>query len=292
MASSWLNWQNLNGQRSFPIEETANKMSDSGEKLPDELLTTAKLKFPDTLGKRAALTGIVFSENMVSASFVACDEDYLASSVEPLAVVTVLRSQLVEGKPYAVSALADGVGGWVAFGSGVMHSPSAVTSYKFSTPGQAPVIASQARSYPVFPVPCVKYEYSESELEGLITLRGIGGLIVERAERTLNGVLRTCVVFRIDTSNGYDILSDYAGPCSGLPESGTCDFTPIRQINTVPPDEDGNIDISFAGGLLTAIEVANGISLNFPISQVELCEAWNSGPAPDGTIPAGEDTCN
>lgn len=291
MAAIRLNWANLNSQRSFPVEEGASKLSDSGERLPDTAITSAKIRFPDTLGTRVCLSGVAIGPNMATATFVATT-DAFANPV-PLACVSV--SSPDPGRPYAVTPMYPGVSGWVSFGTGIDDYPS-LRSWKFSDPSQVPIIPSEASSYPNLPVTFVGKWNLLAELAGLITLIGDGPLTIEGADIDLgSGTPERVIRFKMDRTLDPMVLYTYSGPCSGRPESRTCDFTPISSINSVTPDCDGDLTLSFADPFVATDDPSYPyISVDFPVGMDDACDILNrlTRPQPDGTIPgAGEDSC-
>lgn len=290
MASIRLNWANLNSQRSFPIEERASKLSDAGVRLPDNALTSAKIRFPSTLGTRACVSGIAVGPGLATVTFVTTT-DAFADPV-PLACVSV--SSPDPGRPYAITPMYPGVSGWVSFGTGI-DDYTALRSWKFSDPSQSPIIPSEAYSYPELPISFVGKWNLLSKLMGLVSLIGDGPVIIEGADVDLGSGLERVIRFKMDRTLDPTVLYTFAGPCADRPESRTCDFTAITSINAVTPDCLGDITLSFADPFVATEEVGYPyIAVDFPVGMDDACDILKelTRPQPDGTIPgAGEDNC-
>jgi len=279
------NWQALNELRSYPIEEAASKLSDSGQRLPDDVLVTAKLAFPGGMGARACLSGLTVGPGLVTATFVATNDAFEVP--KPLCAISVPKSSLIVHHPYHVQPHATGVAGWVAFGNGV-NRISELTSWRFSDASRVPIIKQQARPYKAMPLPAISRQYGSSKLSGLIGLRGMGDLVIETGVRTIGGQSRRCIIFRLNRTARPTVLADYLGPYGVLPESRTCNFPPIRYINDVEPDAQGNINITADEPLFVIQdEPSSKVELMFPESMTEVCERLKAAtdPSPDGTWP-------
>ena len=286
MAETRVPWMELNAQRSFPIEESATKLANNGQRLPDDVLVSAKIRVPASAGSRVCVGGIGVTANLVSITFVATDDDFSPASVTPVAVATVEQPVRI-GYPNAVVAVYPGAGGWVAFGDGA-RVDEGVKSWHFSTPAAVPLVPTEGQAYEELPVPLVGRADGSPPLYGLVLLRGAGDIIVEAATRDLGNGDERVILFRLDTSESDEILYTYAGPCAARPESGTCDFVPIVQINAVAPDADGNIDIEFVDPFVESTHATfPELFINFPISQVEACQALKGLTNTD----IGEDQC-
>lgn len=288
-----LNWSNRNSQRSYPLEESATKLSDSGERLPDNALVSIKVRFPSLLGARCAVGGVSISSGMATVTLVAVDGALTAASAVPIGVVSV-TAPVIPGKSYQIQALYPGVSGWVGFGDLVLTADD-VQSWRFGDPSEVPVIPSESRVYDELPVPYAGKYGLEAKLTGLVSLIGDGDIVIEGADRDVGNGTERVILMRLDSEHNAYVLRDYAGPCAGRPESGTCDFTPITQINSVMPDCDGNLDILFEDPFVVTADLDwPYLSVDFPVSLEEACDALKAmtRPSADGTIPgAWEDLC-
>jgi hypothetical protein len=144
----------------------------------------------------------------------------------------------------------------------------------------------------------------DTPLTGIIHLRTLAPLGIAKEDRVIEGVLRSCVVVRLQESDAQDgiipapgasqtsVFSEFAGPCAGRPESGTCGSPePIEFINGVAPDCDGIITIEFLGcAQPTMVEGASGVVLDCQLGLVDACippQIPNSeGLLPDEYTPA------
>ena len=119
------NWYDLQSTRQYPIDGTATGVDNTGARLPTDALVDCHIMFPTTLGKYAFVSSIAVTAKLVTVTFAAADDEILPSGDEelntaipaftPLAAITVALPHS-EGRHYAITPLADGVGGWAVFG--------------------------------------------------------------------------------------------------------------------------------------------------------------------------------
>lgn len=292
MPDTRLNWSNRNSQRSFPIEELATKTADGGDRLDDTALSTIKVRFPDTIGERVCVAGITISPALATITLVATSATY--TGPVPLGCLSV-TAPVQAGKPYPITPMYPGVSGWVAFGT-LVNDVTEVRTWKFSDPSESPVVPSEARSYEELPVAFVGKWDLNARLTGLVSLDVEGPLIIEGADMDLGDGENTRVIrLRMDLDLDPDVLYEFAGPCAGRPESQTCDFTPITSINSVVPNCEGDITLTFEEPFVASLIPGQSyLSVDFPMSMEDACDILRelTRPAADGTIPgAWEDIC-
>lgn len=250
-------WYNINAGIAYPVDESASAVSDSGDKLPSNLLTDINLRWPRELGDYAFLSSISVSSKLVTATIQVADS-LDSTSFSPLAVISVVLPA-TQGRMYALRPQVIGVGGWIVFGSGLTDK---TYQGRFSSPRQGLLAPRAARPFRSLPVSSVAVADARSKLTGTVLLRATAPLAINKAQRDIGGILRDCIVvgLRNDAAKADDaatqalglsresVFKQFAGPCAGRPESGTCGTPePIEFINAVGPDCNGRITLQFDG---------------------------------------------
>lgn len=292
-------WYNLNETRSYPLADEATEISDAGERMPSDIVTDLNLRFPDSLGRYAFFGSVAVTSNLVSVTLQAADDPDAIGTLTPLAVFSIAKSDLIQGRQYSLQAQMPGVGGWIVLGSGVDE----LYSGRFSVPRQALLAPRAARTYPVPPVTSLGKLHRTPAMTGIVTLRAVDPLQIVAEEREIDGVLRDAIVIRlVQPESPLPELSEldtnvfelFSGPCNARPESETCgNPEPIEAINIVPPDCDGNITIVFRGcAAISEVVQECGIVLDCDLNLSEVCLP-DRLPDADGTLPNEyEDQCS
>lgn len=260
-------WYDANGSTAYPVSDASTQVDDADSRLPPNVIVDLNLRWPDTLGQYAFVSGVTVSEHAVTVVLQAATSLEDDPVFSPLAVVTV-RQPVTIGRVYALAAQADGVGGWIVFGDGVTDP-----GYRgrFSSPEQSALAPRAARAYRPPPVTGVRVLNAATTLTGLVTLRAVSPLELVREDRVIDGVLRDALVLRMTDQTGTDgvvaatapapednVFRQFAGPCAGRPESGTCpDPQPVEFVNSVGPDCDGVLTVEF-NGCATVARFADG----------------------------------
>lgn len=278
---------NANESRSYPVDDEASRLSDTGERLPNHIIVDLNLRFPSSLGARAKISGLTVTPNVVALVIV-------SDTNQPLAAIS-LPTPIVKYRQYALEAMNDGCGGWVVFGSGIDDQ---TVNGRYSALHQGGLMYRCAAPYNVLPTVNVGRLNNTEALTGVVTLRGGGDIEVVKGENyeipvngdTANTVLRDVIVIRLkqDVAGDRNVFEDYAGPCGKRPESGNCDEPePVEFINTVGPDCCGNIDIEFRGcaGVSEVTGGGSGVVIDCSRGLAEVCVAKDRLPAADGTLP-------
>ena len=288
MAIRNLEWYDLNEQRSWPLEEQASGVDDTGLVFPKNLIADLHVRFPRTIGDFIYLSGFTVGPNIVSAVFVTDD-------VVPIPVAAVSIERPIDlYRLYSLESLYPGVGGWLVFGDGVNEIDD-TRIYRFSHAGQSRITPHAARRYNPFPVSTVGKLNVADRLTGLVRLAGGDDIEIVKDVREINGVLTEVAVIRLaqdnagnDSSTTQDLLKKYSGDCGGRPENRDCPgIEPIEFINGVPPDCCGNItlelrgcsDLSFVGNESCSVMVDCGFGL------AEACVSPDRLPDAAGVLP-------
>lgn len=287
MAVRNAHWYVQNETRAYPLDDAATADDDAGRRLPSDVIADLNLRWPATLGRYAFVTAVSVTPALVTLTIQAADSPTAAGGFTPLAVVSA-RQPVAPGRMIALAPQAPGVGGWVAFGTGVANVPYAG---RFSTPAQSRLTARAARAYRPLPVRSLQAQGAADRLTGVVTLKAAEPLAITKEERTINGALRDCVVVRLVDDAGAEgfpvpaaaaqvsgykaasVFRQFAGPCAGRPESNTCGCpAPIEYVNAVAPDCTGTITIEFQGCAQVAqIRELCGIAVGCQFGLVDAC---------------------
>lgn len=280
-------WFISNASRSYPVDETATATDNAGLRLPDDILVDLKLKYPDTLGELAFVSAVTVSANLVTLLVSAAFEASPTVSL-PIAAVT-LKKPVNVNSIVAVTALEEGVGGWVVFGSGANLRSDYTGS--FTLPSQSRLCPRAAQPYAGWPIQSAGVLDVTTKLTGLVKLKALDANLKLTAETmTLDGASRRVIKLQLDTTAGKDILQTFAGTCGVRPESGTCLRTPIETINGISPDCDGVITLRFTGEVLaTQTASLHGVVLESELSMNTVCGTEQS--ITDELAAVGQDEC-
>jgi len=282
-------WYNANETRSYPLDESSTLRSDQGDLLPSDIITDINLRYPGIYGDYPFLASVGITENLVSLTIQAATAPTGGPGLNPLAVFSLAKDDLVEGRPYALEGQVDGAGGWIVFGSGIQEPFTG----RFSGPAQALLAPRAARAYSTLPLTSLAKLGNQQALTGVVQLLAEDPLQIVRESREIDGVERDVIVLRLYQAGNVtvdgrevNVFQALGGPCVGRPESQTCgDPTPIEFINTVGPDCDGNLTLVFQG----CAEIAKiidecGIVIDCDQGLTEACVPKRL-PGADGTLP-------
>jgi hypothetical protein len=296
------NWYNLNSTRRYPLDDAATGESDTGESVPHDVIVDGHLRFPASLASYAFISSLHVSEHLVSLTILGAtypaerhtecfsSSSSLSSSsggpptVVPLAVLSIPRSELITRKQYPIQASADGVGGWFVFGEMI---EAAEYSGRFAGVNQSMLATRIARSYRDLPIPSMGKLYDRNHMQGLVLVKGGTDVKVSKGSRLIDGEMRDALVIGLNGDvTGRNVLDHYRGPCSGRPESYTCNREAIESINSVTPDCDGNVDITFTScvELGPASDPDEGVIVDYCLGLADACTRDNRLPK-DGVLP-------
>jgi hypothetical protein len=268
------NWYNANESRRYPLDDQSNGRDDAGLEIVDSVLVDCDIRFSSLLGNLLYVQGITVSRGLVSVVFGIAD-DLLQTTGRTVAAVTVQRP-ITKYRHYDITPLVDGIDGWVVFGAGVDEE----ISLRFATPAQTFISVRCADNYAPLPIPSIKKTGVGSALSDIVTFDGLDPVVIthEKIKPDPDSEEEVDVLmFRLNTqqiTSTYNPLSEFIGPCSGRPDSGTCGKDPIEFINGVEPDCDGNIVIEFNEPLVAAtLADCAGIGVDVEIGLNELCNA-------------------
>jgi hypothetical protein len=282
-------WYSANGTRDYPLDDTATAVSDTGDLLPQNIITDINLRYPETLGPYPFLASVSVTANLVSLTIQAAASLTGDPGLAPVAVFSILQEDLIEGRPYALEQFVPGVGGWVVFGGGVQESFSG----RFSGPKQALLAPRAAKQYRPLPVQDLGKLGHVSALTGVVQLFGQDPVQVVKESRDVDDVERDVIVVRLVATDGLEtdgqeinVFEEFTGPCGARPESANCgEPAPIEFINTVPPDCDGNITLRLLGCAEIAEVVPGcGVVVDCQLGLIDACLP-DRLPDEDGVLP-------
>lgn len=287
MASRNPAWLNANETRPYPLADSADLRSVQGDRMPHDIIADINIRYPNDLGEYPYLAAVSVTDQLVSLTIQAATSLSDTSSLSPIAALG-LAKPLVEGRPYALESQYPGAGGWVVFGSGIQENFSG----RFLGPQRSLLSPRAARAYRTLPVSSMAKLNALTALTGLVRLSGAAPIEVVKESRTIQGVNRDVVVFRLTQpaedaviTGENSIFSEFLGKCSARPESLNCgDPAPIEFINTVRPDCDGNINIEFQGCAQLAEVLDNyGVLIDCELGLIDAC-ALGTLAASDGKL--------
>jgi len=275
----FVEWQNANEQRNYPIHDRASRIASNGETLPNNLITDANVRFPESAGIAVMISGVGITSRLVTVTLSACavhpfmDGGSTSGSFSvPLAAIGV-RLPIDVGRLYPLDAIFPGVSGWISFGSGVASTQG---FWNFLDPESG--VLQERCMIPVrgVPVETLTKEGAAATICGLVRLKGTPGAIrTYKAIRTIlvDGVERTVEAGIIALDFGEDRVSrmqGLAGACSGRPDVQTCGVRPLEAINGVKPDASGDVQLIFRGAAAVG-DVGEGMTVDYPVSLADVC---------------------
>lgn len=283
-------WFNANQERPYPLSDAATRDDDEGKFLPNNIIADLSLWYPVDLGDFAFISG-VFNGPKLTSVVISVAQDQFAAPAEYTPIASVSAANASSESVYKLAPLVDGVSGIIVFGNGIR--PSTAASYKFSSPSQSILLPKTSRSYSPPGVISMRRSGGSVGLRGQVKIIGLGDLEVVGEDLTVDGVPVRAAVFNLRSDTSTNLLNTYAGPCGGRPESETCPLPGIEFINSVQPDCNGNIKVTFRGGVIvTPFTDGGGVMLDYSLGLVDACTAKNQLPDSSGRLPNDyDDAC-
>lgn len=224
-------FENINSLRHYPFSEGSTLVDDAGQELPPDVVADLHVVVPSHPGSPppvVRMTSMHVSRSMVSACFLSeCGGRSCAMSV------TVSAGSFGPYRPYRLQKLAgtEDAGGMVTFGD--MDIPSSPVTYRFS--GDAAKVH-----------PCCVAAAVPAGLRSISDPRS-GERISGDVDISFSGYVDVAkdgnkVTLSLADGAGEELMFECPELEGGV---GTCGATPIRSINGVRPDADGNIVLWF-----------------------------------------------
>jgi len=292
-------WSVRNSTRKFPLDDTASTVSDDNKFLPASFLVDCNIWAPEvefdgghTL-EYLYLGAATVTANQVSLTILGTAGPAVPvtgdpvgqqeSPFVPLATVSVLISDLVPYKNYAIVAMYPGVTGWVMFGQ--LHD-SEPFSMLFSTPQQSMLAPKIARFYAGLPTPGITVGALRNLLVGDVELLMDAPITAEITDRVVEGHASPysipVIEIKMVGADGAglpekDTMEEFAGKCGLRPESGTCNRSPVQRITGVSPDIDGSITAEFDG--VSVRRYQDGVCIDSTQGLADACAGVTVDPA-------------
>lgn len=229
-------FENLNSLREYPFADGSSRRARDGRELPQDvivdvhLLVPASFENPESWLSGASLpdvrlSSVHLSQQMVSACFVS-----EFHGVRSALSVSVARASFRPYFPYRLEKLVgtEDCGGVVTFGD--IAFPSSPETYLMEDAAIHPCCCAIARP------PALRRFFDERS----------GDSVSGDAEIAFSGYIltkRDGKSFSLSLEKGAD--AELASDCANVAGLDVCGATPIRSINGVSPDADGNIVLWF-----------------------------------------------
>ena len=224
--TSYIQWYNENEGRAYPLSEMASHVADNGAILPDDVIVDLGLTV-DPRYTDVRVSSVRITPRLVTVG--------ISSASAGLLVGTFVRDAVQPYTAYALTGVVDNVSGWVVFGT---HRAVTTEDYRFATPAQSAIEVRAIRNIEALPVSgiCKAGGNPEAVLRGVVRLRGGAGVTVVKDPFEPQAVL---------VSLTPDIIHNIISPCNFPATRNICKNAPIRTINGVPCDSDGNLTVRF-----------------------------------------------
>ena len=282
-------WENANENRDYPIDESSSCIDDNGVRLPQDVLVDACLVMPFDSPKHLFVSSLTITSRWVTITLSAAHTSQPGlSDLQSIATLSLEKSQIVVGRPYAVSGRSAGISGYVVFGKGIRRNLGLV----FSTPSQSRLAQRSYRLLGYRPVAGMGRPNCRDGLRQLIGLQAESPLEIVYDQVEIDDrvypALRVRLTDKLDPSAAADIsvLQEFSGPCSSRPDSRTCpDPQPIEYLGSVSPDCEGFIEIELSGGFVVGQNVDDGsLVIEYDHDRSEICQR-GPYPTPQGVLP-------
>ena len=217
-------WYNENANRAYPLDEDVNKTGLYGGVLPDDILVDLVVAVPWDVAGTIYVSGVTITPLLMSVSIA-------STTLGGLLAVSALKEPANINRALIMEQVSPGISGMVAFGPGVEDYQS--LSFRFNSLEQSKVAARATRISQAGPIPTIGLYNGAPNLalSGVIDLEAGPDINIFREGQV--------VVFEL----AAEVRQDFLGPCDSAAATDSCGRTPIRKINTVPPDLDGVITI-------------------------------------------------
>lgn len=281
MHLSSIEWYNSNEGRKFPLIDTCSAVSVTGEQLPSDLLVDMNISIPDPTVSYVYVSSVVVSEAIVSVTL-----GYVrGNGTYPLAAISVDRSESSVHRNLRLEPYVDGVVGWIVLGAGITNR---IGNWRFSSPTSTQIVSRCLHKFSPIGVTSLRVDGAEEKLTGTVEFMSSDPQIlrVYRDRRSINGTMRDCIIFGLNTLNeSVDTLSRYVGKCFKSPDSETCARDSMYSINHATPNCNGVVFLNIIekGGrnLLTLRKVGDShLYLDYGVGLSGICDKFEVSQFP------------
>lgn len=283
-----LDWYASNETVKYPLDSLASCIPTGYDYVPQELLgviTDISFNISNSYTGCPYLAALSITNDLLS--LIICVKNIVddIEVIEPLFAFSSTQKSLYTNRYYTLTSFSEGCSGVIVFGEAAKTHRCV---YKFSSEEQARFLPAVYHRYLSYPIISIGKKDGASSYRGDIMFKGEGDVKVEAVQKTPT---RGEITFSLN--NPTETLQKYIGACDGRPESGTCLRTSIEKINTVAPDEDGNIIIKGAGINIVSVDGSLVLSTDYVVDDVcvknKMRELIGEDTCCDNCQKAGED---
>lgn len=222
--NSYQGWYNANEGRSYPFKEDSALVARDGKRLPDNLIVDMNISVPSAHSSNIRCSCVKVTPLIVSITIVS---DTAGLFIGTYDITTISKYRAVP-----LTALIDGVQGWITFGSYIANT---VEIYKFDNVTDSLLdnrVVTQVDLGPVSKILKVG-EVSSHYVTKLVGLKNGPGV-------EITGDGDSLVYINLLNSESF------VGPCNTQLDR-TTERLSLHSINDVKPDSDGKITLIFDG---------------------------------------------
>lgn len=282
-------WYAANSVRRYPIDETALCIADDGAELPNNIIVDVALTAPKSIGTSLFIGGITITDTLVTAIILSSNVLPLAEGsqpteeTQPVAAISILKSDLSLYRNYVVTPLTDGVGGWIVFGEGSQRNFVG----RFGSAYQTAIYPRCISLYDDLPVKSLRKVTGQDELTGVVNLAAGNDITIRSDTVLVDGLLRTIGIIELNkVATDENVFEKYIGPCGKRPESRSCDRSAIQFLGGARPDCSGNIDVTFEFATVYPFpENKGGLAVSIPTGLADICAGVTRLPDTEGNLP-------
>jgi hypothetical protein len=214
-------WLNKNEHRRFPIATNVSAKDDDGKIFPDNLIADLSVMYNDSVPGSPGpyLSSLIIGPSLVSVAISLDGAVILSGSFTkpaPVRVAVPLQSSAVN------------CSGYIAFGLDINDETG---SYTFSSADQSRLEYKATKRFSELPIKSMTVQGNSGDtLDGIVNLRSSDPIrIVHVGDNVVEISLRESA------------RQQFLGPCDDALNPQGCGPAPLRKINGVGPDANGNL---------------------------------------------------
>jgi hypothetical protein len=216
-------WYNTNEHRKYPVASHVSTKDNDGDILPTALIADLAVVYNDTVpaGDGPYLSSLVIGPSLVTVS-ISLDGAVLVS--ESFTKPVTIR----KGLPLKANSIS--ASGYIVFGIDINDTTG---SFRFSSAAQSGLDPKAARKFSALPITSLAVAGdSEEPLTDIISLIAKGPIDITHEGNNVVSISLKPAARR-----------EFLGPCDNAISPDGCGPAPLRRINGVGPDSNGNIFI-------------------------------------------------
>lgn len=224
MSVNYQEWYNSNEGRSYPFKEDSALVARNGNRLPDNLIVDMNISAPSAHSSNIRCSCIKVTPLIISITIV--------SDTAGLFIGTFERLNTQTYRAFPLTALVDGVQGWITFGS---YTTDAVEIYKFDNVNDSLLDMRVITQVDVSPV------------SKILKVGEVTSHYVSKVVELVNGS-NVEITGDGDSVIYIDLLNpeSFVGPCNTKLDR-TAERLSLHSINNIKPNADGQITLIFDG---------------------------------------------